>query len=433
VKAWIQAKLMIKEVAKLFSANKFFRNVTILASGTIFSQVIMALALPILTRLYTPENFNLLAVYTSLISIFTVSACMRFNIAIPLPKQDTDAAALMWLAFISASVFSGILGILIIFFSENILELLNQESFQDYLWMLPIGVFFAALYDATQFWSSRKKRFSLITKTRIIRAVSGASTQLGFGAIQSSPFGLLLGHMLYSGLGSLGLIRIIWQKERGLLLNVKLTQLRAMGHSYRRYPYASVPESIFNTIGSELPTILIASATLGSEAGFLMLATRVMGLPIGFIGSSIGQVYLAEAPEHLRQNSLVDFTRKTMKKLLLIGTPPILLAGILSPFFFPFIFGDEWGRSGVIMAWLTPYFILQFIVSPISMVLHISNNIELAMWLQLVGMILRVGAVFFAVTFLPGLETEIFAVSSAFFYTLFIVVILRKLKSQEQL
>lgn len=422
---------MIKEVAKLFAANRFFRNVGILASGTIFAQIIMALSLPILTRLYTPEHFNLLAVYTSLISIFAVSACMRFNIAIPLPKRDTDAIALMWLALISASIFTGFLGIIILFFSEHILKLLNQANFQSYLWMLPVGVFFAAIYDATQFWSSRRKRFSLITKTRIIRAVSGAGTQLGFGATQSSPFGLLLGHMLYSGLGSLGLIRNIWQKERRLLFNTNLSQLREIGRSYRRYPYISVPESIFNTAGSELPIILIAAATLGSEAGFLMLATRIMSLPIGFIGSSIGQVYLAEAPEHLRQKSLVDFTRKTMKQLLLIGTPPILLVGILSPFVFPFVFGDEWGRSGIIMVWLTPCFILQFIVSPISTVLHVSDNIELAMWLQLTGMILRVSSIFFALTLLPSWTTEVFAVSSALFYTLYIAIILRKLKTQE--
>jgi O-antigen/teichoic acid export membrane protein len=318
-----------------FSKNEFLRNVSILTSGTVFAQLVMVLALPVLTRLYSPQDFDLLAVYAALINIASVGACLRFNIAIPLPKRDSDAMALLYLASIAAFIFSALLGLVVLIFPTEIASLLNQPSLQAYFWMLPAGVLFASLYDAAQFWASRKKRFGLITHTRIVRSIFGASTQLGYGATLVSPFGLLFGHMLYSGFGFVSLWRSIWRDDIKVLRNISLTRLRSVGSSYRGYPYKSVPEAIFNTMSVELPVVLIAASALGPEAGFLMLASRVIGMPMAFIGSSVGQVYLAEAPEHKRQGSLGEFTLTTMSRLLLVGMPPLVMFGLLAPFLFP--------------------------------------------------------------------------------------------------
>ena len=74
---------------------------------------------------------------------------------------------------------------------------------------------------------------------------------------------------------------------------------------------------------------------------------------------------------------------------------------------------------------------LQFIASPVSMVLHVIEDVALAMWLQLMGLIIRVGSVSFGLFFYPSLVTEIFAVSGVVFYALFIVIILSQLKILE--
>jgi O-antigen/teichoic acid export membrane protein len=420
------------KIVNKFSKNEFLRNVSILTSGTVFAQLVMVLALPVLTRLYSPQDFDLLAVYAALINIASVGACLRFNIAIPLPKRDSDAMALLYLASIAAFIFSALLGLVVLIFPTEIASLLNQPSLQAYFWMLPAGVLFASLYDAAQFWASRKKRFGLITHTRIVRSIFGASTQLGYGATLVSPFGLLFGHMLYSGFGFVSLWRSIWRDDIKVLRNISLTRLRSVGSSYRGYPYKSVPEAIFNTMSVELPVVLIAASALGPEAGFLMLASRVIGMPMAFIGSSVGQVYLAEAPEHKRQGSLGEFTLTTMSRLLLVGMPPLVMFGLLAPFLFPIVFGAEWGRAGIILAWLTPSFVLQFIASPVSMVLHVIENVTLAMWLQLIGVIIRVGSVTLGLFFYPSLVTEIFAISGVFFYALFIVIILSQLKILER-
>ena len=68
--------------------------------------------LPLLTRLYEPSDFALLAIYTSLIGLFVVVACGRFDLAIPLPESESDGLSLLILSLVIAAVFSFVLALI---------------------------------------------------------------------------------------------------------------------------------------------------------------------------------------------------------------------------------------------------------------------------------------------------------------------------------
>lgn len=52
--------------------SKFALNVLILTGGTAVAQGLAALAWPLLTRFYTPQDFGILAVFSSILSILLV-------------------------------------------------------------------------------------------------------------------------------------------------------------------------------------------------------------------------------------------------------------------------------------------------------------------------------------------------------------------------
>lgn len=403
--------------------NRLVRNVGILTGGTVAAQALLAVSMPILTRLYSPGDFNLLAVYASVLSLITVVSCLRFNIAVPLPEEPAEGVNLVILSLISTVVCACLVALPTILAPQATVALLGQSALKPYLWMVPLGVLLASSYDALQYWTSRKHQFGLITRTRVIRAVGGAGTQLALGGVAPSPFGLILGHMLYSGLGVIDLMRALWRDDRSLLMGVTRSRLIKTAYSYRRFPLFSVPEALFNTIGLEVSVLIIAAKAVGPEAGFLMLAMRVMGLPMALIGNSVAQVFLVEAPDRMRAGSLPAFTRRAMLMLFRAGAPPLILAGAISPWLFPVIFGPEWARAGVIVAWLTPMCILQFAASPVSMILHVTGRVAWAMWLQIVGGIVRVGCVAIAGWAVPSRLIEAFSISGAAFYLAYLIVI----------
>lgn len=179
-----------------------------------------------------------------------------------------------------------------------------------------------------------------------------------------------------------------------------------------------------------MPLLLIAANSAGSEAGFLFLAMTVMGAPMALVGSSVAQVYIAEAPDRLREGTLVPFTLKTMWALTKVAGPLLLLTGIVSPFVFPIIFGADWSHAGILMSWMVPWFILQLASSPMSVVLYIVGKFRLAMVLQFAGFAIRVGSVLIAISIAPAQISEIYAVSGALFYALYVGAILVVLKAR---
>lgn len=410
---------MIHSILQRFLSNPILRNITILVSGTAFAQGVIALSLPILTRLYTPDDFGLLGVYAALIGIFSTISCLRFNIAIPIPESDVEGAHLLVLAVMSATGFALVLSLLCWAGSAFWVGLLNVPALLPYLWLVPLGVFLAGLYTALQYWASRKKRFGVITRTRISRALLGSGTQLGVGAVSGTPFGLLFGHLIYSGFGVVGLLRSLWAQDRAVFVRLRWRDMMDTLRRNRRFPLISTPEALCDASYQHGPLLMMAAMLQDATVGFLFLALRIIAIPIGLMGGAVSQVYLSEAPEKYRAKTLGAFTRKTYWGLFRVGVGPLILAGILCPFAFPIVFGDDWQTAGFMVSWMVPWFILQFAASPVSVMFHVIGRQDVAFALQLFGTIFTNGGVFIALLMTPEFAIPIYAGISAVFYIIY--------------
>lgn len=406
-------------------SNSFVRNVGVLVGGTAFAQALTVLILPFLTRLYSPDDFAVLAVYASLLGIFASIACLRLEIAIPIPESDEEAANLLILAMTISGAIAAILGLAVWIYPDHLVELTGQPKLAPYLWLIPVGVLLSGAFTALQYWATRHKKFGLIAQTRIGQASTGAAVQLSCGWGGLTPVGLLLGQLIYSGAGVLRLGAETWQQHRKALASVQLGTMLETLRRYDRFPKYSTPEALANGVNLQLPVLIIASFAAGPEAGFLLLATRVMAAPMGLVGGAIAQVYLSRAPEERRQGRLSIFTFTTLNGLMKTGVGPLLFIGIIAPIAFPIAFGSEWSRAGEIVSWMTPWFIFQFLASPVSMILHITENQKTALLLQLAGMIIRVGLVIAAVCIAKDYVVEAYAISGLLFYLIYFFVVLR--------
>jgi O-antigen/teichoic acid export membrane protein len=416
---WIQ-----KLRSKLFTTD-FASNVGLLTGATVAGRAILVLATPLLTRLYSPEDFDLLAVYMSLLSILTVIAAFRFDIAVPIPKIDDDSFSLLALALLISSLFSLLLCLIIVIFPAAIATTLGRQNISEFLWMVPAGVFFGASYQALQYWASRKRRYRLVAYTRISRAAGGAGAQLGLGAAGFTSLGLVFGHFIYTAIGTFTLILHVWKKDHNLLHGLSCSSMLQQFRAYWRFPVYSVPEALFNSAGTQLPVLIIAANSKVAEAGFLLIAMQVMTTPLALIGRSVGQVFLTEAAERHRVGSLSQFTLEMAWKLFKYSALPLCIVGVSAPFVFPLIFGEAWVRAGTIVMWMTPWVILQFVSSPISTVLHATGRLSTALQLQTLGLFIRVGATLIAVQLTSQMITETYALSSAVFYAVYLLALIR--------
>ncbi|MGB3913977.1 MAG: oligosaccharide flippase family protein, partial [Dethiobacteria bacterium] len=77
------------EVIPTFS--KFGANVFKLITGNVAAQLITIGAMPIITRMYTPDDFGIYQLFVSITSVLIVVAALQYDMAIMLPPAEEDA------------------------------------------------------------------------------------------------------------------------------------------------------------------------------------------------------------------------------------------------------------------------------------------------------------------------------------------------------
>ncbi len=353
--------------------HRFLSDVLLVAGGTAIGQGIVVLATPVLTRLYSPSDFGLLGIYTSILSILVVIASLRFELAIPLPEKDETAANLLLLAFLALLVVGFLAGVTVWQFGDVITGVINAPNLDKYLWLIPVGLVAAGAYQILNYWAVRKKAFSRIAQTKINQGMAMASAQIGLGVLKLGPLGLLTGHLFGQAGGTTTLALVAWREDAKIIKTATLQGICEAANRYRRFPLLSSGSGLFNSAGLHLPLLLIAGFYGPQVAGWFMLGQKVIGTPMSLIGRAVAQVYLGEGARLAREDPLAfrQLFLSVAGKLLAYGLVPIVLLAVGGPFFFGLVFGDSWLEAGRYVQLLALMFLVQFVVVPLSQTLNI--------------------------------------------------------------
>jgi O-antigen/teichoic acid export membrane protein len=409
---------------RAMASDRFYRSVGILVGGTAAAHAITTAALLVVTRLYSPDDFAVLAFLTATCSIISGAACLRFDVAIPVLEDDREAVNCLALALLFSAAIAIVLAVFAIATPDWVARLARKPEYVSYLWLVPIIVFNMGAYSSLQYWFVRRRRFSSVASNRIWQASTSAITQIVLGLAHFAPLGLLLGALVNWIAGGLGLGARYLRQDSATLSAISKPLMLKVFSDLKRFPLFSAPEALLNSASIYVPIVLISMLAIGPEAGYIILAMQVMQAPMALVGSAVSNVYISDAAAHLRANTLSEFTGKIFGRLLRTGIGPLVFAGFIAPATFGFIFGPQWLRAGELVSWMTPWFILQFLASPLSTSLLVTSSQVAAVLLQLFGFLLRVGAVLAAHFIAPAYLGEAYAVSGLVFYATYLAVVL---------
>lgn len=365
-----------------------------LLGGSVAGQVAMIAALPIVTHLYEPSDFGMLGAFGALVMLVLPAACLRFDLAIPVPDDEMDARGLAVLAFVSATVISIAYGALI-YLAGDLMGPDFSAVTRRYGWLIPLTLWAAALFSLAQFWAVRSGLFRQLALAHVSRGLFGAGAQIGLGLAGAGTVGLLLGQAIYMGLGSVALLVAFLRAEFRKLTEVSAQFIIQTARRNWRFPVFSTPESLLNSAGAQLP-ILVIIYTAGPEAGgFLYLAQRITSIPVGIIGGALSRVYLGEAKNQLRNGTLFSFTVRMVRMLFLSALVPFLMLFIGAPLVFEKFLSSEWVESAMVLQLILPAAFIQFCVVPVSTVFHVRSEQLLILLIQASGLLLQVGSIIF--------------------------------------
>ena len=427
---------MLTKLKSQFSTTtangSILRNMMILASGTAGAQVIAFAAMPIITRIYSPSDFGVLAIFVAILSLLVPFATFRYSVAIPLPRRSQTAVSVLALSVLLSFAVAIFMTIVLFFSADYIFVLFSVSVLSQYWWLLPIALLGAGVYETLVSWSTREKQFKIIAKTKMTQSIASSIVKIVLGFLAFKPFGLLIGHVVaqVAGIGS-----IVSQSQAVFLQNKKhitLSRIFFLAKRYSDFPKYQIASRFLLAFASQTPLMFVAWMYDSETTGQLALALMVLGIPINLIGSTMGQAYYGEIANIGKKNvsKIKEITFSLIKKLFVLSIMPFLVLLLFGEVLFSFIFGVNWAQAGVFSSILAFYLVAQFISSPFVNVLNLYEKQSLFLQINLVRvflMFLIFGTTFyFQFSTITMIWAYSIVLSLHYFYTL--ITIIRNIK-----
>jgi O-antigen/teichoic acid export membrane protein len=365
---------------QLLPKSGFARNALIILSGSALAQAIPIAVSPILTRLYTPSDFGLLALYTAVVSILAAAATGRYEAAVMLPEEPRDAQQVVALSAITGVVLCCLLLVVVTIFNAEISALLSSPHISNWLYLAPVSIMLIGTYQTLNYWLIRQKEFKKSAVNKLGQTSFTVIPSILMGALQM-PGGLLVGYI--TGWLAGNLVGYRQARRTGFSpKNVDWTGIKTNAVRYQDMPKYSALPALLDGASLAIPVILVNSFFLGAAAGFFALTRQVILGPLSLISTSVSQVLFQHVVEKKNQGlPLLPEVAGIMWRLAALAVALALLAILGAPDFFALVFGEKWRVAGDYARILACAYAIRFVVSPLSVVFLALERVKLgSMW-----------------------------------------------------
>jgi len=362
------------------TGQAFFGDVFKLMTGTMFALAVGFIATPIETRFYSPSAYGVSALFASMISIVGVVACLRYELAIPLPKVEREASSTFLLSIMVALLLGAILLVPFIVGASHLAALLHSAEIGRYLWLVPVAISLSGIQNAINYWNTRHRRFGLISLSKIIAAVTLTAIPLGAIALgKASADVLVLAQVASIVTGTIVLGIVLAGKDRKELGQVRLPGVTAAAVTHRRFPIFNTGSALLNSASWQLPSIVLSSFFSTDVVGYYSLGFQVVRLPMSLVGASIGQVFYQRAAAARHEGTLDVLVGSVFHRLVRLSLWPMVLLAIASRPLFVLVFGSPWEEAGVYSQIMALWSFFWFISSPMSLLFSVLDRQEIGL------------------------------------------------------
>ncbi len=343
-------------------------------TGTTIAQAIPLALTPILTRIYTPDDFGVFALYLSIVSIISTIATLKYELTIVLPKKDEDAANLTILSIIIAFFISILALLIIIIFHDSLIKIIggNEKEMSFWLYFVPVSTFLIGVFNSLSYWAVRKVRFKMYAISKVVLSSGTTITQICLGLLKFIPKGLMFGEIVGRFFATITLSKLIYKKDKKILNTINKSDIKKQIKRYKNFPIYSIPADLINVITNQAPVFIIGKYFGADTLGSYSLMERVLAAPIAMLGRAVLDVFKQKAGEDYNTyGNCRNIYKKTFISLFLLSLFPAILLFFLAPLLFKFIFGPEWALAGEFAQIMSVLFIFKFTASPLSYVFYI--------------------------------------------------------------
>ncbi|MGN6594504.1 lipopolysaccharide biosynthesis protein [Sphingopyxis terrae] len=345
-----------------------------LLGANLLAQIINLVFIPVLTRIYPPTDYAVLATLMAISVILSLVAALGFDYAVPIVDDDDQATCLTQAGACSAIGVAAAVSLAALTIpAEHLVPVLGDRLAATVPWAIGLIVLSASLSTTLEALQIRHRRVDVIGWARVAQACVGVTTQIGLGLVGAGAAGLVIGYGLF--LLTPAVVHIAYLAATRQLRLHGPKRVWEAASSNRKYLHYTAPEALFNALSVHGPFMIISY--FGSTpviAAHLSLGLRLLQAP-SFLVAKIGsQLVQGSARNWHTGGSLADNSRKIALGLGAIGVVAGVPAIILAPLLATPVFGPEWTGVGWVIAMLVPGVVLHMVSFPLIPVAYLKGQ-----------------------------------------------------------
>ena len=357
----------ILNILRLSNENGFMKDVFVLLSWSVVAQIISFGVSPILSRLFSPDDFGVFANFTSVVFILGIIVTGKLESAIVLPEKEEDSIYVVYsLLFLSVIISSLILLVSIVFDFYNIEFLgFNYEIF----YLIPLYLLMYGVFQASYYFGNRNKKYKELGISKLVQAITVAGSSiilsyfLGYGLIYGFVIGLVL--------TSIYLVFVVFKDVTFNKFTLKVVGTSISNNiNFIRYSTTSGVLNAFTNMGFPL---LISFFFTPYYTGIYFLSIKIISMPFNLLFSSLSQVYFQESARLYKEqpSNIFKLTNEIQKKMIIFIVPFLIVMSVISPMLFEFVFGVNWIHAGELVKYYAVFILFRSLYSPISSITDI--------------------------------------------------------------
>ncbi|MGR5515786.1 oligosaccharide flippase family protein [Vibrio harveyi] len=337
--------------------SSVIKKISVLVSGSVLSQILTIAVLPLLTRMYTPEDFALLAKVTTLSLLISIVLTLRLEVSIVLPRSN----------LVSRKIHS-VVSLFVVFTSTFIfvISIPIVEFFGVFHQALIVAAFLSII-NITINNSIRMSNYRKIAKIKLFQVISTIFFQVVFFTVFEFELGLVWGYILGVFLTSL-----IFYDYDFFMGFPKLNFIIYTLNRYRDFPLYNASQALVNSFSGNLLIFSIGSLFSNSILGQYSIANRAIQTPMSILSSSIKQVLFKHISDTKNNRSPVykNLMKQTCTSAL-VPIIPFFVYYLYSVEIITFVFGEQWALAGELSCYLLFWFYFVFVSTPVTAAIQV--------------------------------------------------------------
>lgn len=409
-----------------------WRGMMVLMAGAGIGRIITIASIPIISRLYRPDDFGVLAVFTSCILILSPIVTLRYVLALPVPRSDRIAMNLLVLNTVLLLVITTCLALVLWMFGSLFFSQLSMEQLTPWWWLIVLGILGTSFYEILTMWATRRRAYKVIAQTSVIQSIAGAFIKITLGLAQLQPSGLLLGQVVAQAGGVAKILSEFSDDIRKSWQLSSFSRLCRVAYHYKGFPLWRVPSQFLMTIALQGPILFMSSYYSIYTVGQFSFAMMVLAVPTNLLGNSAGKALYAEAARLVNTDptSVYKMCRDMQLRLLFIASPLVVVLWFFGEKLFAVIFGSEWIEAGEYASIMAIALLFQITSAPMMQVMNLFSKQYVFLYINILRLLSLLIVFFVSVLMLFDARSTVILLSyfSTFFYLMITFYVLENLK-----